>query len=165
MSSEDQVRPYHAKTGSETADTLAEVLEHAAAKEEESRKRSTPKKQPRWKMPLGVNLGVFAVYLIIGQPDWVIMDPIEGPSAEVVDQNLRRAVWAVNNRVLTYQMTNGRLPQTLAEAGVDYAGVDYRVQGSREYQIVASEGDVVVNYDSTQDINAFLGDAGAGLGG
>ena len=164
MSSEDQVRPYHAKTGSETADTLAEVLEHAAAKEEAAHQRSGPKRQSRWKMPLGVNLGVFAVYLIIGQPQWVVMDPIEGPPVEVVEGNLRNAIFLADARIRGYQNTNGRLPASLAEAGLSYDW-DYRVLGGGQYQLVASEGEVVMSYESTQSIHEFVGESGARLGG
>ena len=68
MSGEEEVRPYHARSGSETADTLAEVLEHAAARDEAAKAREAPKRQPKWMLPLGINLALFAVYLLIAPP-------------------------------------------------------------------------------------------------
>lgn len=63
MSSEGQLRPYQAKTasGQEAADALSADLEHAAARDVAQRKKADQKKQPKWMLPLGINLCVFAV--------------------------------------------------------------------------------------------------------
>lgn len=163
MSSEDQIRPYHAKTGSETADTLADVLEHAAAKDEAARKRSGPKKEPRWKMPVGVNLGVFAVYLLIGQPEWAVVNKIPPPDAAVVETNLRGAVYMVANSIEAFRIERGRLPRSLEEAGRAYPGLDYQVLSPGRYVLTAREGEVTLTYDSSEPLNDFLGDAAAGF--
>jgi hypothetical protein len=34
------------------------------------------KAQPKWALPLGINRGVFAVYLLIAPPTWVVMKPL-----------------------------------------------------------------------------------------
>ena len=159
MTPEDQVRPYHAKSGSETADTLADVLEHAAAREEAAKMREPPKRQPRWMLPLGINLAVFAVYLLIAPPAWVVMDPIEGPPLVEQEQSLRLAMYMQIKRIESYRIENGRLPEVLSDAGSPTQGVEYRRQGVDRYQLVANVGPTVVLYDSTESANEFVGDA------
>ncbi len=155
MSSEDEVRPYHATSGSKTADTLAEVLEHAAAREEAAHKRLAQKKQAKWVLPLGVNLGVFAVYLLIAPPDWVVMDPIEGPPVAEQEEGLRMAMYLQTQRIETYRIANGSLPEALSDAGSTVVGVDYRRQGQDSYQLVADVGETVLIYDSTESALDF----------
>ena len=157
MSSEDEVRPYHATSGSKTADTLAEVLEHAAAREEAAHKRLAQKKQAKWVLPLGVNLGVFAVYLLIAPPDWVVMDPIEGPPTAEQEAMLLNGMWSVATRIESYRIEYGRLPQALTDVGVQPGDLEYRVQGRGLYQLVGSIGETPVVYSSTDDINEWVG--------
>jgi hypothetical protein len=166
MSSEDKVSPYHARSGSETADTLADVLEHAAAREQAAHKRAAPKKQPKWMLPLGINLGVFAVYLLIAPPAWVIVDPIEGPPVAAQTESLRLGMYMQIQRIDAYRLANGRLPDVLEDAGsVVVSGAEYRRMGVDQYQLVASVGDSVVIYDSTESANDFVGDAANRLRG
>ena len=163
MSDKDQVRPYHAKdvgSGKETADTLAEVLKHAAEREEASRKKAAPKSNPKWMLPLGINLGVLAVYLLIAPPAWVVLDPIEAPPAEEQLVDLRMAVYVVANRIESYRQQNGRLPSELGELEMPAAaGLTYVPQGPNSYQLVGSVGTETVIYDSSES----LAEWGSGL--
>ena len=96
MSERDQVTPYHAKdvaTGQEAADAVADVLKHAAEREEAAHKKTAPKKQPKWMLPVGINLGVLAVYFWIAPPNWVQVNPIQPPPAEERVESLRRAMY------------------------------------------------------------------------
>lgn len=163
MSEKDQVRPYHAKdvgSGKETADTLAEVLKHAAQREEASRKKTKPKGNPKWMLPLGINLGVLAVYLLIAPPSWVVLNPIEAPPAEEQVQDLRMAMFVVASRIENYRLQNGRIPAQLDELGMPAAsGLTYVPQGASGYQLVGSLGDETVIYDSSES----LAEWGSGL--
>ncbi len=156
MSDQDQVRPYHAKdvgSGKETADTLAEVLKHAAEREEASRKKQKPKPQPKWMLPLGINLGVLAVYLLIAPPSWVVLNPIDPPPAEQQLEGLRTAMYFTASRVEAYRVQNGRLPERLEDTGAASAsGVEYFVRGTNNYQLVGSLGTETVIYDSSQSL-------------
>ncbi|MEQ9400170.1 MAG: hypothetical protein RJQ04_13495 [Longimicrobiales bacterium] len=151
MSAEDQVRPYHAKpeqSGQETADAVAAVLKHAHEKDAAAKTREGPRKQPRWMLPVGINLAVFAVYLLIAPPAWVTVSPIEGPTVAEQAQDMRSAMWFQAQRVDAFREANGRLPADIAETGsTPYEGVDYVPQGS-SYQLIATVGDEVVVYDS-----------------
>lgn len=156
MSDKDPVRPYHAKdvgSGKETADTLAEVLKHAAEREEAFRKKQKPQSQPKWMLPLGINLGVLAVYLLIAPPAWVVMNPIEPPAPEEQLVGLRTAMYFTASRIEAYRLENGRLPERLEDTGVSGADrVEYFVRGTSNYQLVGSVGTETVIYDSNESL-------------
>lgn len=169
MSSEDKVRPYHAKDeahGQEAADAVAAVLRHAAEREEIAQQKPTPKKQPKWMLPVGIQLAVLAVYLLISPPGWVVVHPIEAPDPAVSEQSLRLAMYMQSQRIEAYRLNNGRLPASLDEIGASVSpGVEYQLQGTNEYRLVGTNGPAALIYDSTESPAEFLGDAAAKLSG
>jgi len=170
MSERDPVRPYHARdtsSGQETADVVAEVLRHAAEREEAAKKRTKPKRQPKWMLPVSVNLAVLAVYLLIAPPDWAVLNPIPGPPVERQVDDFRTAMYFQGiARIEVYRAANGRLPTTLEEAGSTLAGVDYAVRGDSAYVLIGSVGDEVLTYDSSvQTAAAFAGDLSSRISG
>ncbi len=128
----DQIKPFHAKdvtTGKEAADTVAAVLKHAAERDEAARKKTTPKAQPIWMLPMGLTLAVLATLLLVAPPPWVVVNPIAAQTPEAQLASLEQALWIQINKVEGYLIQNGRLPQTLAEAGGGAEGVDYTLSG------------------------------------
>lgn len=162
MSDKDQVRPYHARdvgSGKETADTLAEVLKHAAEREEASRQKAKPRSNPKWMLPLGINLGVLAVYLLIAPPSWVVLDPIEAPPVEEQLVDMRTAMFFTAQRIEVFRQANGRLPERLEDVGGPPAsGLTYFPRGANGYQLVGSVGTETVIYDSTESLSDWAGD-------
>jgi hypothetical protein len=147
----DQIKPFHAKetsTGQETADILSEVLKHAAARDIAANKKIAAKPQPIWMLPLGLTLSVFAGFLWVAPPSWVVVNEIAAQAPEDQMQNVRAAILLYGQRVETYLITYGRLPQTLAEAGVTVTGIDYTLQGGG-YVLIASVGETDVVFNST----------------
>lgn len=165
MTDPDQVRPYHAKDpapGQEAADVVAEVLQHAQAREEAAKKKTTPKGPPRWMLPLTVNLGVLALYFLIAQPEFVVLNPLVDPRpSERVVQQTRTAMYMDGiNKIENFRRDNGRLPETLAEAnsGLAEQGVEYTMQGDSTYLLITTVGDETIVFDSaTHDPAGFLG--------
>lgn len=152
MSSEDQVRPYHAKDearGQEAAEAVAAVLKHAAEKDRVAHTKPARKKQPKWLLPLGINLGVLAVYLLIAPPPWVVVNPIKGPDMAVQTDMMAAALYMQAQAIDAYRIQNGRLPATLAESGRVTEGIDYLPQGD-QFQLVAMVGGTPVIWDSTR---------------
>jgi len=162
MSSEDQVRPFHAKeegSGQEAADAVAAVLKHAAEHDKAAREKPKKKKQPKWMLPLGVNLAVFAVYLLIAPPawrGWVTVNPIEGPTPQIRRDGLRTAMYLQAQRIEQYRIDHGALPETLADAGSPIPGVEYHRQG-KTYQLVGTSGQAALVYDSSESLADFGG--------
>lgn len=150
MSSEDQVRPYHAKDearGQEAAEAVAAVLKHAAEKDKAAQARPAPRKQPRWMLPLGINLAVLAVYFLVFSPSWLVINPIEGPDLVAQTVDLKKALWFQAQRVEAYKIKFGRLPEQLADAGSPTPGVQYVRQGDG-YRLVGMIGEAPVIWDS-----------------
>lgn len=171
MSPEDPVRPYHAKRppsdearGQEAADAVAAVLKHAAERDAAARAKIPPKPQSRWALPVGINLGVLALYLLAFTPDWVTVDPIPAPDPAARVESLRLAMYIQVKQIEAYRIENGRLPTTLAEAGTVVPGVDYVPQGTT-YLLIATAGETVLRYESSQSADDFVGSAAAKLGG
>lgn len=158
MSDSDQVKPYHAKDtapGQEAADVVAEVLKHAEEREAAAKKKEVPKGPPRWMLPLTVNLGVLALYFLIAQPDFLVVNPVTDPRvADEVVEDMRNAMYMDGiMRIQMFQRDNGRLPASLEEAGTTLGqqGVDYRVQGDSAYILISTVGDSTIVFDSAAD--------------
>ena len=163
MSEKDQIKPYHAPTvgsGQEAADAVADVLQHAAERETASKKKVVPKGQPKWALPLGLNLALLAVYFWVAQPQWVQVNPIQAPPPAEQLASLRTAMYFSGiARIETFLANNGRLPTSLDEAGSSalVGLVDYVVRGD-SYTLISSIGDDVLAYDSaTQTPTDFTG--------
>jgi hypothetical protein len=128
----DQLKPFHAKevtTGKEAADTVAAVLKHAAERDEAAKKRTAPKAQPIWMLPLGLTMAVLATFLLVAPPPWVVVNPIAAQTPENQMASLERALWVEINAIEVYFSRNGRYPQTLAEAGAGGEGLIYTLSG------------------------------------
>jgi hypothetical protein len=129
------------------------VLKHAAERDQAAKQKPAPKQQPRWMLPLGLNLGVLAVYLLIAPPSWVVVNPIAPPPDTETVADLQVGMFFVKSRVDAYRLVNGRLPVTLLEAGVnpDQAGeIDYTPRGDSTYVLIALVGEDAVTYDSSR---------------
>ncbi|MEM7413849.1 MAG: hypothetical protein AAF389_00045 [Gemmatimonadota bacterium] len=162
MSDNDQVKPYHAKSsapGQEAADVVAEVLAHAAEREEAAQKKTGPKGPPRWMLPLTVNMGVLALYFLIAQPDFLILNPIEDTrtSAEQVSTT-KTTMGSVVASIERFQAANGRLPSTLAETNDPFAAsYEYRTEGDSTFVLTTTVGDETVEFNSaTTDRATFF---------
>jgi len=153
MTDQDQVKPYHAKDvapGQEAADVVAEVLKHAAEREEAGKKKTTVAKGPaKWMLPLTVNMGVLALYFLIAQPDFLVMSPIvDTRSVEDQVQTTRDMMYVTGIRVEGFLGREGRLPATLAEANDPNGSFDYSIQGDSTYILIATVGGQSIVFDS-----------------
>jgi hypothetical protein len=167
MSDQDEVKPFHAKdvsTGQEAADAVADVLKHAAARDVaalEADRKAAPKGNPRWMLPLAMNLGVLAVYFLVAQPRWLEVNPIQPQPTERQVEQLRNAIYFHGiSRIEGFRLTHGRLPTTLEEAGATSltGQVDYVVRGDSTYALIGNVGEAVVSFDSAmQTPDQFVG--------
>jgi hypothetical protein len=154
MSDQDQVKPYHAKNaapGQEAADVVAEVLQHAQEREEAAKTKTGPKTPPKWMLPLTVNLGVLALYFLIAQPEFLVVNPVTDPRvAAEVDQAGRASIYTFAiTPIENFRGENGRLPGDLAEAGSPLAsqGLVYTVTGDSTYTLAFEN----LTFDSSTD--------------
>ena len=148
MSKNDEVKPFHAKgvgAGQETADVVAAVIKHAAARDKAAKNRTVPRKQPKWLLPVGVNLAVFAAYLLVSSPEWVVLNPIAPPPTQVQVEKLSGAMWLAINKIEGFNLNNDRLPRSLTEAGASEAGLTYTLGSSYVLSAEAGEEALVFN--------------------
>ena len=126
-----------------------------------------PKKQPKWMLPLGINLGVFAVCLLIAPPAWVIVNPLESLPLEEQAEDMRLAIYLQAQCLVGYELQNGELPLGLEDAGTAYPGIEHTVLGRGHFTLAATVGDEVITNDSAQPLNEWVGGGGTGklLGG
>lgn len=160
MSEQDQVQPFHAKgtaPGQEAADVVAEVLAHAAEREQAGKERVQPKDSAKWMIPVSVNLGLLAVYFLLAQPQWIVLSPLEDPraTAEVAQASREGIYFDGIQRIEQFQQVNGRLPASLIEAGSTLAdqGVDYSVIDSK-YILRFQIGEQGFTFDSSTQTGA-----------
>jgi hypothetical protein len=168
MTEKDQVKPFHAKeasSGKEAADAVADVLRHAAERDEAARKaeqKAAPKGNPKWMLPQAMNLGVLAVYFLVAQPTWTQVNPIQTPPSAERLQSMRTAMLIDGiNRIETFRQNNGRLPASLQEAGSSpglVSEVVYQTRGDSAYTLIGSVGDEDIVYDSATMTQADFSD-------
>ena len=106
-------------------------------------------------------LGVLVMvsgYLWLGQPKFLEPVPLEPISVELADASLRFAMAIWVTKISQFQAANERLPNSLAETGEDPAGFSYQVQ-SGTYTLTGTQGEVTLDYVSTDDISLFLGNS------
>ncbi len=162
MADQDQ-KPFHAKTaapGQEAADVVAEVLAHAAERDQAANRKEGPKGPPKWMLPLTVNLGVLALYFLIARPDFIHVTQNEDPrtTVEVNEQSLS-AMGLVYGQLQGYLVDNGRVPADLAELQSPYtASFRYTVVGDSTYVLSFERDDgTVVSFNSgTDDPDTFF---------
>lgn len=165
MTDQDPVKPYHAKDpapGQEAADVVAEVLKHAEEREKAAQEKSIPKGPPKWMLPLTVNLGVLALYFLIAQPGFLVVNPVEDPRAtQQVVTDMRNAM-AIDGvfRIEGYRQRENRLPESLEELGTTLGdqGVEYTVLGDSMYVLSATVDGVTIVFDSRVDDPATFAD-------
>ena len=160
MSSEDKVRPFHSKDparGQEAADAVAAVLKHAAEREQAAHQKDQRKKEPKWMLPLGLNLAVLALYLLIAPPAWITLNPITAPDSVRQNESLRVAMFLQVKRIEAYMLVHGELPPNLDAAGSPMPGVEYLPRGDGRYQLTATAGDQALMYDSIESVDDFIG--------
>jgi len=164
MSENDEVKPFHAKdvaSGQEAADAVAAVMKHAHERDAAAKQKSAPKKQPKWLLPVGLNLGVFAAYLLIWSPDWVIINQIAPPPAEAQVQNAQLGMFTLGSRIEDYAERNGRLPSSLVEVlGREAPDYEYTVQGNN-YVLYTEIGDQPISFNSAAQSLQEWGEANA----
>jgi hypothetical protein len=152
-------------SGKEAADLVAATIKHAAEREQAAKVRRGPKQQPKWMLPVGLNLGVLAAYLLIAPPAWVEVSPLAPPPTEQQQEGLRTAIYFVSTKIENFRIQNNRLPATLAELGGSYEGIDYTPQDST-YVLFSTVGEeTLVLNTALQNPNDWIGDLSRRIGG
>ena len=154
-------------TNGPSRDSKSDLLEAARAAVKDSEAKAAElavaaRSVPRRRWPLGalVVVGVVGLVLLTLQPDWLVgpavvpPDPPPGAAA-----GLRVALLRQRQLVLDYARRNGRLPQSLADAGDTVPGVRYSRRGDSAFSLTGRAGDSVVVLQSGDSQSVFLGNS------
>jgi hypothetical protein len=102
-------------------------------------------------------LTVVGGYLWIAKPDWVFPVAVQPESFELRQASLRIGVATAAQHIKRFQHKSGRLPETLAEAGVSSPCISYQRLGPDAYRLEADEGELHVTLGSHDSLPIFLG--------
>ncbi|MBI2409136.1 MAG: hypothetical protein HYV19_12625 [Gemmatimonadetes bacterium] len=102
-----------------------------------------------------------AVFLFAAPPDWLPQGAPDRRTPEQREMGLRVVLAFEAARVNAYREAEGRLPETLAEAGGDTRAVRYTAVDATRFTLSASDGASSLSYDSTEPLDALLGGTGS----
>jgi hypothetical protein len=109
----------------------------------------------------GMRLVLTIVALITCATVWIlpsfVVPAAEVPSPERVEASARMTIFLASERVRAFHRAKGRLPVTLAEAGVDSADIGYFRSSDTGFDMWMTANGGRINYRSTMNSAEFLG--------
>ncbi len=103
---------------------------------------------------------VIAVWLFLAPPTWLPQATRDVRTAEQRDISARLVLALDAARVTAFRDAEGRLPETISEAGGDPRNVSYTVVDANRFTLTARDGSSTVTYDSAQPLSALLSGRG-----
>ena len=104
-------------------------------------------------------LSVFSGYLWIGSPSWLQPTPPDPMAPALEEAGLRMEVFLQALLIEEFRDQEGRLPNSLSEAGDPFSEVEYIRGNSQDYRLTFAGPGGAVEYASTDSLELFLGDA------
>lgn len=145
----------------EKAQALRDVMEHAVT---QTIAVALAKEMKSWRArpiilaAVAVLSLVLSAYTLTAEADWAFGPDPAAVAPETREAHLRFAMFLVAERLEAHRAaTNGALPQTLAEIGESWPGIEYRVAGD-SYTLVGrdrSEGEIT--FRNVNHAGTFLG--------
>lgn len=159
MSETASARP---TTRAESKEALLNAAQ--AAVDETKRKAASKRQQNRHssRVVLLVAAGALfglSVYLLAARPAWFFTPPLPPEPPAVQEASLRLTLVREAERVRQFQQSNGRLPQTLAEAGGAVRDLEYEARPDGTFAVRAPLGATTLELRSTDQVDRFLGDS------
>jgi hypothetical protein len=138
------------------------IKTQAEAREAELRAAEARRRARGWSRPLVlicVAIVIFiGAYIWIERPEWVFPAPLAPESVAVEEAGLRITIANAVQHVERFRQRNGRLPESLEEAGAHPLGLRYAVTGS-DYRLEGERDGLLVAYASGEPLPVFLGNS------
>lgn len=106
---------------------------------------------------------IITLVLAFRPPAWLLPPPQPTPTASEREAGIRFAMYLQAQQIEHFRATRGRLPSQSSEAGQPIPGVQYLVISGTRYQL-RSTADSSIRYNSSDSLNAFLGESMTQLG-
>jgi len=157
-------------TNPPSRDSKSDLLEAARAAIRDGEAKATQAALAARQVPQKRRLGVLAVIGVAGivllllQPTWLVgpkAPPPETPA--VAAASLRLEMFRQHSLIVNFSKAHGRLPRNLAEAGDRGTVVQYERTGDSTFRLTATAGDSIIVFQSTDSIEAFLGQSIAAI--
>jgi hypothetical protein len=149
------------------ADAVAEVMKDQAEKAVVREEALAPLDQPPSATPwiaLGV-LTLISLFLWFGSPGFLETSPLEPLPPDVQEAGVRMEIYLQALKVQEYLRDEGRLPNSLAEAGDPFSPVEYERMDRRSYRLWLQGPAGIVELTTADSLEAFLGNARQIIGG
>lgn len=161
MTKKPDASPPEDSRGEDYYRVLSEVMEDHAQRQE--RQRLASRRQPSsGSQSMGIAamiIGALSIYVWTAPPAFIRPAPYPEQPARQVDAGLRMELFFQAQKIESYREANGRLPDSLHQAGEPQDGVTYERADGSSYRLVASSGGETLVYDSREPLREFLGDA------
>ena len=154
--------PSHDVSGSgDRYEALLEVLEHEKTQaardrelEEAEREQSKTKRGPYWPV---VVLLLITAWLWIFPPAFLSLEPPPPQPIEQEEAALRFTMYLQAQRIKAFRLEEGRLPETLEEAGPPLPGMRYARLHADLYQLTGLTDRLTLTYRSDLPLQEFVG--------
>lgn len=130
----------------------------SSAREAEDRRRARTSSQPLL-AACAVILMAIGAYLAIMKPAWVFAPSPAPESLAIQEAGLRLSMANASQRVQHFWRQNGRLPESLTEAGARGGSLLYSRLGASDYRLVGENGLARVTLTSDDSLAEFLGNS------
>ncbi len=97
-----------------------------------------------------------ALWLFISPPIWLPQGAPDHRTVEQRDMSLRLVLALEASRVNAFRDAEGRLPESISEAGGDPRNVAYVIVDPSRFTLTAKDGSASRTYDSAQPLGALL---------
>ena len=98
-------------------------------------------------------------YLAILQPAWVFAPQPQPETVAVQEASLKIAMASAAQHVERFRQKNGRLPESLAEAGARGDVMNYSRLGASRFRLVGDNGAAHATFTADQSLSDFLGNS------
>ncbi|MGD2067957.1 MAG: hypothetical protein PVI57_04670 [Gemmatimonadota bacterium] len=145
---------------SEHAKVLAEVLDDQKRRKEARATARRGRSDTSFFVQVALLVSAtFFFYLLFFSPTWIAPGPAPEISVERTEDSLRFYLFTLARQIDAFREERGRLPDGIDELSGAKPGTEYVRLTARDYRIRYTSGDVSMLYESTQDVEEFLGDA------
>ena len=130
----------------------------ASEREAEARRRSRASSRPLLAASAIILLAV-GTYLAVVQPPWVFAPRPTPESLALQEASIKIAIANAAQHVERFRKRNGRLPESLAEAGARGEDLNYSQLGASSFRLVGDNGPAHATFTADQSLTDFLGNS------